>query len=90
MARRPSKHLRPHRPLDPTLGTSAAKQDGAWVVRNVTGQASHKSYRCPSCSQVITPGTPHVVAWPSEPPLGSDSAVAYRRHWHTSCWQRRP
>jgi hypothetical protein len=90
MAKRPSKHLRPPRPLDPSLGTSAIKHDGPWVVRAVTGQASQKSYRCPSCSQVIAPGTPHVVAWPSEPPLGSDSAVANRRHWHTSCWQRRP
>jgi len=90
MAKRPSKHLRPPRPLDPSLGTSAIKHDGPWVVRAVTGQASQKSYRCPSCSQVIAPSTPHVVAWPSEPPLGSDSAVANRRHWHTSCWQRRP
>ena len=90
MAKRPSKHLRPPRPLDPSLGTSAIKHDGPWVVRAVTGQASQKSYRCPSCSPVIAPGTPHVVAWPSEPPLGSDSAVANRRHWHTSCWQRRP
>jgi len=68
---------------------SADKHDGRWIVRSVTGQAAHKAYRCPSCSQVIPPGTPHVVAWSAEPPIGSDSAVANRRHWHTSCWQRR-
>ncbi|HET9649435.1 MAG TPA: hypothetical protein VFP34_14565 [Microlunatus sp.] len=90
MAKRPSKHVRAPRPLNPSLGTSAVKHDGRWVVRSITGQATHKSYRCPSCSQIIQPGTPHVVAWPADPPLGSDSAVAYRRHWHTGCWQRRP
>lgn len=89
MARRPSKHLRPARPLDPGLATSANRRDGAWVVRTVSGQATQKSYRCPSCNQIISPGTPHVVAWPAEPPMGGDSAVAHRRHWHTSCWQRR-
>jgi hypothetical protein len=88
MSRRPSKHLRPPRPLNPSLGTSAIKQDGRWIVRTVTGQSAQKSYRCPGCSQTIPPGTPHVVAWPSEPALGSGSAVANRRHWHTSCWQR--
>ena len=59
--------------------------DGEWVVRQVPGAAAAKTYRCPGCDQEIRPGVPHVVVWPAE-----SSGSAERRHWHNSCWQRRP
>ena len=59
--------------------------DGEWVVREVPGAAAAKRYRCPGCDQEIRPGVPHVVVWPAESP-----GLAERRHWHNSCWQRRP
>ena len=89
MARRPNKHLRAARPLSVGLGTSASKSDGDWVVRTVTGAATTKTYRCPGCQQPISPGTPHVVAWPVEPAWTSARGVDERRHWHSACWQRR-
>ena len=64
MARRPSKHLRPARPLSSGHATTASKRDGEWVVRSVPGAATEKTYRCPGCQQLIGPGTPHLVAWP--------------------------
>jgi hypothetical protein len=90
MARRPSKHLRPSRPLSSGHAKSVIKSDGRWIVRSVAGAAATKAYRCPGCNVEIRPGTPHVVAWPDTPGLLSQSAVEERRHWHTSCWQRRP
>lgn len=90
MARRPSKHLRPARPLSSGHAESAIKSDGRWIVRSVAGAAATKAYRCPGCNVEIRAGTPHVVAWPDTPGLLSQSAVEERRHWHTSCWQRRP
>lgn len=89
MARRPSKHLRPPRPLNPRLGTSATKEDGRWVVRTVAGSAATKSYRCPGCQQILPPGTPHLVVWPTDPGLTGQAGLAERRHWHTACWERR-
>jgi hypothetical protein len=59
--------------------------DGDWVVRQVPGAAAAKTYRCPGCNQEIRTGVPHVVVWPAESP-----GPAERRHWHNSCWQRRP
>lgn len=89
MARRPSKHLRPARPLSSGHATSEIKSDGRWIVRSVSGASATKAYRCPGCNVEIRPGTPHVVAWPDTPGLLSGSPVEERRHWHTSCWQRR-
>jgi hypothetical protein len=89
VARRPSKHTRPVRPLNPSLGTSAAKHDGQWIVRTIAGEAAVRTYRCPGCLQSIHPGTPHIVSWPVEPGLLTDSGLEERRHWHTSCWERR-
>jgi hypothetical protein len=89
VARRPSKHTRPVRPLNPNAGTSADKSDGRWVVRTVAGAAAAKTYRCPGCQQSITPGTPHVVVWPVDPSLSASVGLEERRHWHTSCWERR-
>jgi hypothetical protein len=59
--------------------------DGDWVVRQVPGAAATKTYRCPGCDQELRPGVPHVVVWPEQ----ADRAEG-RRHWHNSCWQRRP
>ena len=89
MARRPSKHLRPARPLGAGHASAQAKSDGSWVVRSVPGARAGKAYRCPGCQQVVAPGTPHVVVWPAEPAWSSASGVEERRHWHTGCWARR-
>jgi hypothetical protein len=69
------------------LGPPQVQQwpDGSWVVRQVPGPATAKTYRCPGCDQEIRPGTPHVVVWPEETP-----GLAERRHWHNACWRRRP
>ncbi len=89
MARRPSKHTRPARPLGSGHATAATKADGRWVVRSISGAGALKTYRCPECQRAILPGTPHVVAWPAEPSLLVSSGLEERRHWHTGCWQRR-
>ena len=88
VARRPSKHLRPPRPLRSGFQVGVDKRAGRFIVRTVSGSSATKAYRCPGCSKAIPAGTPHVVAWPAEPGLLSDSPVAERRHWHTGCWQR--
>ncbi len=56
--------------------------DGDWVVRQVTGSAATRPYRCPGCDQEIRPATLHVVAWP-------DGDLDARRHWHSPCWRAR-
>ncbi|WP_029290408.1 hypothetical protein [Cellulomonas sp. HZM] len=60
-------------------------EQGAWVVQQVRG--SDREFRCPGCDQLVSPGTPHVVAWRSDglPGQGLDD----RRHWHRSCWSAR-
>lgn len=58
-----------------------------WVVRQVTGSAATRPYRCPGCDHEIRPATPHVVAWPAGP--DEESALGERRHWHTACWRAR-
>ncbi|MQA94016.1 MAG: ATP/GTP-binding protein [Streptosporangiales bacterium] len=63
-------------------------EDGEWIVRQVTGAAATKLYRCPGCDQEIRPGTPHVVAWRSDAAAGLGGADD-RRHWHSPCWARR-
>ncbi|MGB3955819.1 MAG: hypothetical protein WBL05_11160 [Brooklawnia sp.] len=90
MARRPSKHTRPPRPLRVVQQSgSVEKGDGLWVVRNVRPENATKPYTCPECHRTIPPGQAHVVAWPHTPPLGSTSALEHRRHFHDACWQRR-
>ncbi|MDD7541603.1 MAG: ATP/GTP-binding protein [Mobiluncus porci] len=62
--------------------------------RGVNYQVAHlsgstKSYTCPGCHHEIAPGTPHIVAWPSDDgfaPFGLETGPAERRHWHTRCW----
>ena len=67
--------------------------DDDWVVRQVTGSAATRAYRCPGCDHEIRPATPHVVAWPAvygddgEP--DEDAGLGERRHWHTACWRAR-
>jgi hypothetical protein len=62
--------------------------DGDWRVRPVPGAAATKAYLCPGCRQEVTPGTPHVVAWPAEQ-LGAFGGPGDRRHGHTACWEAR-
>jgi hypothetical protein len=74
---------------EPSYGTQRTEHaaDGSWIVRQVTGAAATKTYRCPGCDQEIRPGVPHVVAWPSDDLR--DAGLADRRHWHTPCWHAR-
>ncbi|MBC7630001.1 hypothetical protein [Aeromicrobium sp.] len=83
VARRPEKAVRarPER--------VAEKADGSFYFRPIAGSSSTKDYRCPGCAQLIRQATPHVVAWPVEKALLSESAIDERRHWHTACWSRR-
>ncbi|MFL6119853.1 hypothetical protein [Actinophytocola sp.] len=67
------------------LQRSESAADGDWLIRNVSGTSTTKTYRCPGCDHEIRPGTAHVVVWPADE-LGS---VADRRHWHQSCWHAR-
>lgn len=66
-----------------------AKADGGWFVRRLAGSSAGKVYRCPGCEQVIRPATPHVVVWPEQKALLSESAIDERRHWHAACWSRK-
>lgn len=90
MHKRPSKHLRAPRPL--SSGAHARlehRSDGEWMVQTQPADAATKTYTCPGCNRAVSPGTAHVVTWPRQASIGSTSAVEERRHWHTSCWQRR-
>ena len=64
-----------------------------WVVRQVTGSAATRAYRCPGCDHQIRPATPHVVAWPAasggDGDRDGDAGLGERRHWHTACWRAR-
>jgi len=74
-------------PVD--LTRVVTKYDGDWNVRPLTGAASTKPYTCPGCNRPIRMATPHVVVWPVEKALLSKDALDERRHWHTTCWERR-
>jgi hypothetical protein len=67
--------------------------DDDWVVRQVTGSASTRAYRCPGCDHEIRRATPHVVAWPvdwsTDGDRDEDAGLGERRHWHTACWRAR-
>lgn len=91
MAKRPSKHLRPARPLGGGHASSVMKADGRWVVRSIPGSRATKTYTCPGCLRTIAPGIPHLVAWPASP-TGFNQAASpldERRHWHSGCWNRK-
>ena len=94
MARRSSKrpYGRGHVPLDmgrlafmPCTQTGPGEAD--ITVRRLRG--GDKAYTCPGCHRTIPPGTPHLVAWSNESLFGADRGLEERRHWHTSCWERR-
>ena len=88
--KRPSKHLRAPRPL--LIGQNVRRHlvDGvSFLSRTIRAGQSVKDYRCPGCNQLIRAGVGHVVVWPETPPLGVASGVDVRRHWHTTCWERR-
>lgn len=90
MARRTNKHLRPPRPLIASgFPRTDQKADGGWLVQTMSAGQAVKDYLCPGCNQRVQAGLAHVVAWPQSPAIGSTSAVADRRHWHTACWARR-
>ncbi|GAA1261238.1 hypothetical protein GCM10009677_10890 [Sphaerisporangium rubeum] len=81
------KDGRPLRPAEDALRGSERLEsapDGDWKVRQVSGAAPGKLYRCPGCDHEIRPGLPHVVSWPAW--QGGESE---RRHWHTACWRKR-
>ncbi|WP_432573729.1 LIM domain-containing protein [Kineococcus sp. SYSU DK005] len=63
--------------------------DGSWVVRQLRGGTSTKTYRCPGCAQEIPPGVPHVVVWPSHGTFSPGDGVSERRHWHPACFDAR-
>jgi hypothetical protein len=91
MVKRPSKHLRPPRPL--SVGAYAHledKADGAWMVQPLSAQAATKTYLCPGCNRHFGPDVAHIVAWPHIASIGASAAVDERRHWHTACWSRKP
>jgi hypothetical protein len=60
---------------DPLTGTLAE-------LRRVQPAAATKAYLCPGCNHEIAPGVGHVVVVPL-----ADAPA--RRHWHSSCWERR-
>ena len=86
MPKRPSKHLRPPRPLSSSHAAAQTKRDGRWMVQTMPAGNATKAYLCPGCQRQITAGAAQVVVWPRQASIGSGSAVAERRHWHTSCW----
>ncbi len=89
MAKRPSKHLRPARPLSTGFARTETKRDGAWQLQSMPAGRSDKEYLCPGCQRMIPAGASHVVAWPVVAPIGASSGVDHRRHWHNACWARR-
>jgi len=89
MARRPSKHLRPPRPLSDGFARVVGKVDGRWMTQGISADRAAKPYLCPGCNREIPPGTPHLVVWPVVPSIGSPAGVEERRHWHGACWSRR-
>ncbi|MGA8296716.1 MAG: hypothetical protein WB770_06710 [Acidimicrobiales bacterium] len=73
--RPPARPLRPRFVQDPLTGAIAE-------VRQIQPYAATKPYRCPGCNQEIARGTSHVVVVPLRD-------AGERRHWHTSCFERR-
>ncbi len=89
MAKRPSKHLRPTRPLSSgAFARVEARSNAEWMVQSMPADAATKAYVCPGCGKAIIEGVAHSVVWPRIPPIGATSAVEQRRHWHTACWNR--
>ena len=74
---RPTGAATDHVPLrSAAAGRVEVAADGEWQVRQVSGSAATRDYRCPGCDQVIAAGTPHLVAWPAaRPRLGRRPAA---------------
>ena len=87
-SRRPWGEPPPELDLDRARGgRSIASRGGEdWTVQRI--RSGDKAYRCPGCNQMITAGTPHVVAWANDSMFGAEAALAQRRHWHNNCWER--
>ena len=93
MARRSSKrpYTAEHPELDVGRATGGRRSeqapDGEWTVQGVRG--GERTFTCPGCSQVIAPGTAHLVAWRTDDLWGADAGLEGRRHWHPACWAAR-
>ncbi len=71
------------------LVTGSVEYDGGRrSVRQVGGNDTGRSYRCPGCQHQVSARTPHTVVWPEDGMAGIGGVDA-RRHWHTACWQAR-
>ncbi|MFT4235398.1 MAG: hypothetical protein QM607_10425 [Microbacterium sp.] len=57
-----------------------------YSVQPMAQGRSEKSYVCPACDGVISPGEAHVVVWREDGVLGDQADLSNRRHWHTHCW----
>jgi len=88
-----SHRRRPDPPPRGLLGAGVDRTvsgpDGDWVVRELRGATSTKTYRCPGCAQDILPGTPHLVVWPSRGTFSAGDGASERRHWHRACFSAR-
>ncbi|MGB3828183.1 MAG: hypothetical protein WA962_05345 [Ornithinimicrobium sp.] len=74
-----------HRSMADDGPSDVSYQGLQWMVRQVRGSDSGRTFRCPGCQQEVSAATPHTVVWPSETMHG----VENRRHWHAQCWAAR-
>lgn len=91
-SRRSNKWAREKRELSLSLNSLRRvheEPDGQWVVQQVRGTDSGKTYVCPGCSQLLPAATDHTVAWRSENEYAVGGGVSCRRHWHTACFNAR-
>jgi hypothetical protein len=79
----------PRTPLGAGVDRTVSGSDGDWVVRELRGTSSTKTYRCPGCTQEIPPGVPHLVVWPSRGTFSPADGATERRHWHRACFGAR-
>lgn len=90
--RRNSRRDREHLPLDieRILGgvrRTEVRRGCEYVVQPLGAERALKTYTCPGCGGVISPGQAHVVVFRADNILGDDAAIADRRHWHQHCWR---
>ena len=71
------------------LGTRQieSKRGREWNVQPMTAVNALKAYKCPGCQLEIQPGVAHIVVWPNDGIMGSESDLRSRRHWHEHCWR---
>ncbi|WP_369053782.1 hypothetical protein [Kineococcus terrestris] len=79
----------PRAPLGRGVDRTVAGPDGEWVVRELRGSGSGKTYRCPGCAQELPASTPHVLVWPARGTFSPAGGLDERRHWHRACFQAR-